>query len=71
MFADAFSKGVCSYRIKMEDGIPGQVYEAETSKNSSGQRLLRPTQDVVPWKWHPLFLKTEGIFDLLDRKLPA
>ena len=67
-----FKGDKCSIKNKYEDGIAIETYEQQNGQINGGDiQLLRPTMETSPWKWHPLFLKTNGIFDLLDRKIPA
>jgi hypothetical protein len=58
----------------MVDGIPQGVYQVvnKQGKNGGGGRqLLRPVVETSAWKWHPLFIKSDSQFDLLDRKIPT
>lgn len=72
-YEKGFKDGKFSYKIKYEEGIPTGVYECFDNENvgSSGVKLLRPIVETSPWKWHPLFIRTDSIFEALDRKIPA
>jgi hypothetical protein len=39
--------------------------------NGGGKKLLRPVVETAAWKWHPIFLRSDSQFDLLDRKIPV
>lgn len=55
----------------MDDGIPGETKEKSSQANGDQNGLLRPTQEIQAWKWHPLFIHTDSIFEVLDRKIPC
>ena len=46
-------------RIKMDEGMPGDVYEVIAGKNNGARSLLRPISETSSWKWHPLFVHTD------------
>lgn len=72
-FEKGFKEQRSSYRTKYEEGIPLGLVEVLPGKSAQGKKnLLRPLEnDVSAWQWHPLFKRTEDIFSLLDRKVPA
>ena len=72
-FSTEFAQQKCSYRTKFDDGIPGKVYQVLGNRGAlpGRQMLLRPVVETSAWKWHPLFVKSDSQFDLLDRKIPV
>ena len=72
-YEHGFKQGKCSLIVNMEDDIPGEVKEKSqlNGNNNNGLTLLKVVDDVVAWKWHPLFIHTESMFEVLDRKVPS
>ncbi|CDW77116.1 e3 ubiquitin-protein ligase ubr4 [Stylonychia lemnae] len=68
-----FKSGQCSYVVEVQSGFAQDVKENLQNENigGTGARLLRPIREIKQWKWHPIFLQTDYLFEVLDRKIPA
>jgi hypothetical protein len=59
-YSDAFKAQKCSFRTKIEDGIPSDTYEFLGGQGQGPNNLLKPLNLVGDWIWHPLFVNIDG-----------